>query len=248
MKIALACDHGGFPLKQDILQAIRSAGHEALDLGTYSCDPVDYPDFAQKAGEALQTGTAERAIVMCGSGVGACIAANKMHGVYAGLCHDTYSAHQGVEHDNMNMLCLGRASLARTGERDCRCVSESAIQQRRTHNRRLAKLHAIEDNSASHLRFVSGHERMTDGSFKSTTKSGQSIWYDNIQRSLLENGEMAAMINQGAIQGVTSNPSIFTMRLPNRPIMTLLCSRWPGRVYDRRNLYTPFCGRYSGRC
>lgn len=151
MKIALACDHGGFPLKQDILQALHSAGHEALDLGTYSCDPVDYPDFAQKAGEALQTGTAERAIVMCGSGVGACIAANKMHGVYAGLCHDTYSAHQGVEHDNMNMLCLGARIIGpELAKEIVAAFLKAQYSNEERHNRRLAKLHAIEDNSASH--------------------------------------------------------------------------------------------------
>jgi ribose 5-phosphate isomerase B len=108
MKIAVACDHAGFPLKQMVLEAVRCAGHEPLDLGAVSLDPGDdYPDYAEKVGLAIQDGRAQRGILLCGSGVGACIAANKMKGIYAGVCHDTYSGHQGVEHDNMNVLCLG---------------------------------------------------------------------------------------------------------------------------------------------
>jgi ribose 5-phosphate isomerase B len=107
MKVAVACDHGGFPLKETILAAVRAAGHEPIDLGTDSAEPVDFPDFTEKLGRAIQSGEAERGILVCGSGVGACIAANKMKGVWAAICHDTYSAAQGVEHDNMNVLCLG---------------------------------------------------------------------------------------------------------------------------------------------
>jgi ribose 5-phosphate isomerase B len=105
--IALACDHGGFPLKNVIKECILRDGYEVLDLGTDSLASVDYPDFAEKLGKVIVNGEAHRGILICGSGVGACIAANKIKGVYAGLCHDTYSAHQGVEHDNMNVLCLG---------------------------------------------------------------------------------------------------------------------------------------------
>ena len=107
MKVAVACDHAGFPQKQIVLDVVRASGHETLDLGTYSTNPVDYPDFAEKLGHSIQDGEAERGILLCGSGVGASIAANKMKGVYAAVCHDTYSAHQGVEHDDMNVLCLG---------------------------------------------------------------------------------------------------------------------------------------------
>jgi ribose 5-phosphate isomerase B len=107
MKIAVGFDHAGFPLKQVVLEAVRTAGHEPIDLGTNSSDPVDFPDFAEKVGRAIQTGEAERGILVCGSGIGACIAANKMKGVYASICHDTYSAAQGVLHDDMNVLCLG---------------------------------------------------------------------------------------------------------------------------------------------
>jgi ribose 5-phosphate isomerase B len=107
MKIAIACDHGGFPLKETILETISRAGHDAMDLGTDSLDPVDYPDYAEKVGRAIQNGEVDRGILICGSGVGAAIAANKMRGIRAGVCHDTYSAHQSVEHDDANVLALG---------------------------------------------------------------------------------------------------------------------------------------------
>ncbi len=107
MRVAVACDHAGFLLKDEVIRVIVEAGHQALDLGTYSAERVDYPDFAARVGRAILEGKAERGVLLCGSGVGACIAANKMKGIYAGLCHDEYSAGQGVEHDNMNVLCLG---------------------------------------------------------------------------------------------------------------------------------------------
>jgi ribose 5-phosphate isomerase B len=107
MKVAVGFDHAGFPLKETVLDTIRKAGHEPIDLGTDSADPVDFPDYSEKVGRAVQSGEAERGILVCGSGVGACIAANKLKGVFASICHDTYSAAQGVRHDDMNVLCLG---------------------------------------------------------------------------------------------------------------------------------------------
>jgi ribose 5-phosphate isomerase B len=107
MKIAVACDHGGFALKELVLETVRQAGDEPIDLGTFSAESVDYPDYAEKIGSAILSGEAERGVLLCGSGIGASVAANKMKGIYAAICHDTYSAHQGVEHDNMNVLCLG---------------------------------------------------------------------------------------------------------------------------------------------
>ena len=107
MKIAVGFDHAGFPLKETVLKAIHASGHESIDMGTNSSDPVDFPDITEKVGRAVQSGEAERGILVCGSGIGACIAANKMKGVYASICHDTYSAAQGVLHDDMNVLCLG---------------------------------------------------------------------------------------------------------------------------------------------
>jgi ribose 5-phosphate isomerase B len=108
MKIAIAADHGGFSLKAELVDLLKQAGHEPIDLGApeYIAGD-DYPDYALLVGKAVQSKQAERGIVLCGSGVGACIAANKLKGVRAGVCHDTYSAHQGVEHDDMNVLCLG---------------------------------------------------------------------------------------------------------------------------------------------
>src|SRR5688572_18394012 len=103
MKVVLAADHAGFELKQSLLAYLTKIGHDVIDLGTDTGEvPSDYPEFARRVGEAVANGQAERGILICGSGVGASIAANKMPGIYAGLCHDTYSAHQGVEHDNMN--------------------------------------------------------------------------------------------------------------------------------------------------
>jgi len=106
-RIAIASDHAGFALKDEIAAQLRREGFSVLDLGTYTTDPVDYPDYARAIGKAIQEGEAERGILVCGSGVGASVAVNKMKGLRAGLCHDTYSAHQGVEHDDMNVLCLG---------------------------------------------------------------------------------------------------------------------------------------------
>lgn len=149
MRIAVACDHGGFPLKEIVLKAVRSAGHEPLDLGSDSPASVDYPDFAAKLGRAIQQGKAERGILLCGSGVGASIAANKMRGVYAALCHDTYSAHQGVEHDDMNVLCLGARIIGPELAREivmaflaARFIGNDAGQER--HARRVSKVRRLE--------------------------------------------------------------------------------------------------------
>jgi ribose 5-phosphate isomerase B len=149
MKIAVACDHAGFPLKEAVIDVVRLAGHEVLDLGTDSATPVDYPDFAEKVGRAIRAGEAQRGILVCGSGVGACIAANKMTGIYAGVCHDTYSAHQGVEHDDMNVLCIGARILGPEPAReivaaflDARFIGADAGQER--HARRVAKVREME--------------------------------------------------------------------------------------------------------
>jgi ribose 5-phosphate isomerase B len=107
MRIAVGADHAGFSTKPVIIEAIENAGHVVIDLGAFDASPVDYPDYALLVGRAIQTGVADRGIVLCGSGVGVCIAANKLRGIRAGVCHDTYSSHQAVEHDDMNVLCLG---------------------------------------------------------------------------------------------------------------------------------------------
>jgi ribose 5-phosphate isomerase B len=108
MKLVIASDHAGFPLKEEVREYLAKAGHEMVDLGAYEVDPLDdYPDFAEKVGDAINQGVAKRGILICGSGVGVCVAANKIPGIRAGMCHDTYSGHQGVEHDDMNVVVLG---------------------------------------------------------------------------------------------------------------------------------------------
>jgi len=108
MKIVIGSDHAGFDLKEEVRENLIAAGHEVVDLGAFKPDPLDdYPDFAVLVGEAIRRGAAPRGILICGSGVGVCIAANKIPGIRAGMCHDTYSAHQGVEHDDMNVLVMG---------------------------------------------------------------------------------------------------------------------------------------------
>lgn len=150
MKVAVGFDHAGFPLKQTVLEAVRSAGHEPVDLGTDSPDPVDFPDYSEKVGRAVQRGEAERGILVCGSGVGACIAANKLKGVFASICHDTYSAAQGVQHDDMNVLCLGSRvigpELATTLIRaflEARYVGDEPGGERLA--RRVAKIRKLEE-------------------------------------------------------------------------------------------------------
>src|SRR5437899_6542154 len=107
MKIAVAADHGGYPLKARIIRDLTESGNEVSDLGTHSPDPVDYPDYARAVAEAVLAGRAERAILLCGSGAGACVAANKFRGIRAATCHDVFSAHQAVEDDDVNVMCLG---------------------------------------------------------------------------------------------------------------------------------------------
>jgi ribose 5-phosphate isomerase B len=107
LRVVLGADHRGYQLKDSLAAYLRDRGFDVLDVGTNNGDSVDYPDLAVKVGEAVQKGQAERGILVCGSGVGACIAANKLDGIRAGLTHDTYSAHQGVEHDDMNVICMG---------------------------------------------------------------------------------------------------------------------------------------------
>jgi RpiB/LacA/LacB family sugar-phosphate isomerase len=107
MRVAVGADHAGYPLKVDLVRFLVEQGHEVMDLGTQSTEPVDFPEYAKKVGQEVQRGNADRGVLVCGSGVGACVAANKLRGIRAALCHDTYTAHQGVEHDDVNVLCLG---------------------------------------------------------------------------------------------------------------------------------------------
>jgi ribose 5-phosphate isomerase B len=146
MKIAIASDHAGFPLKEEVRAYVAKLGHEVNDLGAYNTEPSDYPDFALLVGKALMAGEAERGILICGSGVGVCVAANKMPGVRAGMCHDTYSAHQGVEHDQMNVLVMGARIIGSALAFECvdAYLKANFIANEPRFVRRLNKVKAIE--------------------------------------------------------------------------------------------------------
>jgi RpiB/LacA/LacB family sugar-phosphate isomerase len=145
MRVAVGADHAGFSLKQDLVDYLKSLKHDVLDLGTNNTEPVDYPDYAEAVGRAIVEGEAERGLLVCGSGVGASVAANKISGIRAGLCHDTYSAHQGVEHDDMNVLVLGARvigpALARELAHHFLAAKFSGAER---HRRRLEKIARLE--------------------------------------------------------------------------------------------------------
>jgi RpiB/LacA/LacB family sugar-phosphate isomerase len=145
MRIVVGSDHGGYALKQEVADRLRRDGHDVLDVGTDSAEPVDYPDFAEAVGAAVIAGRAERGVLICGSGVGACVAANKLPGVRAAICHDSYSAHQGVEHDNMNVLVLGGRIVGQALADDLvRAFVGARYTAEERHVRRLAKVAALE--------------------------------------------------------------------------------------------------------
>jgi len=145
MKLVVGSDHAGFVLKQEVAESLRKGGHEVLDVGTGSTDPVDYPDFAEAVGLAVRDGRAERGVLICGSGVGAAVAANKIRGIRAGICHDTYSAHQGVEHDDMNVLVLGGRIVGPALAHELvRAFVAARYSGEERHARRLAKVIALE--------------------------------------------------------------------------------------------------------
>jgi ribose 5-phosphate isomerase B len=145
MKIALAADHAGFEMKRDLAGKLAKDGHEVLDLGTHSAAAVDYPDYAQAVAEMLRDGQAERGVIVCGSGAGVSIAANKFQGIRAAVAHDVYTAHQAVEHDDMNVLCLGSRVI---GQALAREIVDAFLKARfsgeERHLRRLAKIHDFE--------------------------------------------------------------------------------------------------------
>jgi ribose 5-phosphate isomerase B len=150
MKVAIGSDHAGFTLKQELIPALRALGHTVEDLGTHSTDPVDYPDIARDVAGAVLGGTGERGILICGSGVGASVAANKFTGIRAGLCHDTYSAHQGVEHDDMNVLVLGARVIGTAlAEELARVFLQANFTHEQRHERRLGKIRALEREDRS---------------------------------------------------------------------------------------------------
>ena len=146
MKIAIGADHGGFPLNEEVIDELRQEGHEVIDFGTHDGTvPDDYPDYAVKVGQAVQSRTAEIGILICGSGVGAAVAANKMHDIRAALCGDTYSAHQSREHDDCNVLCMGaRVTGVELALEIMRAFVAARFTGEARHVRRLAKVKALE--------------------------------------------------------------------------------------------------------
>ena len=149
MKIALGADHAGFELKQSLHAALTEQGHEVNDLGTFDpSQPDDYPDYAVAVGRVLHAGGADRGILVCGSGVGVSVAANKLPGIRAGLCHDTYSAHQGVAHDDMNVLVLGSRVIGPALANELvRAFLGASFTHEARHERRLAKVRALEQRA-----------------------------------------------------------------------------------------------------
>lgn len=147
MKIAVGADHAGVPLNEVVIEELKRLGHEVVDCGTHDASkPDDYPDYAEAVGRAVLEGRAERAVLICGSGVGASVAANKLKGIRAGLCHDTYSAHQGVEHDNMNIICFGSRVIGPELALDLvRAFLKANFTGEARHERRLGKIAGLEE-------------------------------------------------------------------------------------------------------
>jgi RpiB/LacA/LacB family sugar-phosphate isomerase len=146
MKVVVGSDHAGYQLKMAMGEFLRSLGHEVLDVGAYDEKASDYPDFADKVGRAVLDGKSERGVLICGSGVGASVAANKLRGIRAGMCHDTYSAHQGVEHDDINILVLGSRVIGVALAQDLvKAFMGAKFTHEERHVRRLGKVKVMED-------------------------------------------------------------------------------------------------------
>ncbi len=145
MNVAVASDHAGFALKARVIEELQKLGHHAIDLGTNSPDPVDYPDYARAVAQAVLSGRAERAVLLCGSGAGACVAANKFRGIRGATCHDSFSARQCVEDDDVNILCLGARVVGPELAADLvRDYIQAKFSGAERHRRRLAKIAAFE--------------------------------------------------------------------------------------------------------
>lgn len=195
MKIAIGTDHAGYTLKEFLRRRLAGAGHVVLDMGTHSLDPVDYPDFIRPVAEAVIRGEAERGIVLGGSGQGECIAANKLPGIRAALCHDTYTARMSPEHNNANVLALGGRVI---GEELAWDVVTAWLANRWTG----------EERHARRIDKIAGWERDRRFPLRELNRQGQSVWCDYIDRSMLRSGELRRLIREG-VSGVTSNPTIF---------------------------------------
>jgi transaldolase/glucose-6-phosphate isomerase len=220
MRVAIASDHAGFALKEAAKAFLTTEQREVLDLGTNSTDPVDYSDYAEAIGRALREKRAERGILLCGSGVGASMAANRIPGIRAGLCHDTYSAHQGVEHDDMNVLVLGGRIVGVELARELiNAFLNARFSGEARHRRRLAKMTALENP------------------LRALQVFGQSVWLDYIRRSLITSGELGRLIDEDGLRGVTSNPAIFEKAITGSSDYRAILERPDVRALDAKTLY-----------
>ncbi len=198
MKIAIASDHGGLPIRDELAATVREAGHEVIVLGADLNTPTDdYPCFARLIGDALAAGRAERAVLICGSGAGVTVAANKLPGVRAALAPDTYTGHQMVEHDMCNVLTLGARIIgAEPAKEIVRAFVNASFSGAERHRRRLGEVLEIE-------------RAQYPGPLRTLHEAGQSIWLDHIRRALLDSGTLAHYIAGLSVTGLTSNPTIF---------------------------------------
>ncbi len=198
-KIVVAFDHAGVDLRDVVIDTIRQCGCEVIDVGTDTHASVDFPDHAYAGCKKILNGEADKGIFVCGSGVGMCLAANKVKGIYACVCHDVYSAHQAVEHDDLNVLCLGsRVIGSELAKELVKAYLGAEFNNKENQIRRMGKVHEIED----------GTYQPPKSSVKLFEK-GVSVWLDNIRRGDLQNGKIAGMISDSTIRGMTTNPSIF---------------------------------------
>ena len=220
MRVAIGADHAGFELKEAVKGFVTAENHEPLDVGTYGKEPVDYSDYALAVGEAVRERRAERGIILCGSGVGASMAANRIPGIRAGLCHDTYSAHQGVEHDDMNVLVLGGRVVGSALARELiHAFLNTQFSGEERHLRRLAKVTALENR------------------LRALQVFGQSVWLDYIRRTLITSGELRRLIDEDGLRGVTSNPAIFEKAVAGSADYKEMLEAPEARALDPKALY-----------
>jgi transaldolase / glucose-6-phosphate isomerase len=220
MRIAIGSDHAGFPLKEAVKAFLTAEHREVLDLGTHSADPVDYSDYAEAVGRALRENRAERGILLCGSGVGASMAANRIPGVRAGLCHDTYSAHQGVEHEDMNVLVLGgRIVGVELAHELIGAFLNARFTGEARHRRRLAKAIALENP------------------LRALQVFGHSVWLDYIRRSLITSSELRRLIDEDDLRGLTSNPAIFEKAITGSSDYRAALEQPEVRTLDAKSIY-----------
>src|SRR5829696_1777302 len=220
MRVAIGSDHAGFELKEAIKAFLTSENREVLDVGTHSRDPIDHPDFTEAVGSAVRDARAQRGIIICGSGVGASMTANRIPGVRAALCHDTYSAHQGVEHDDMNVLVIGGRVVGLELAREL--VS--------------AFLHATYSGNGRHVRRVAKTATF-ENPVRTLQLFGQSVWLDYLRSSLISSGELRRLIDDDGVRGVTSNPSIFEKAVAGSGDYAEILQRPDSRSLDASALY-----------